>query len=57
MTTEPMTREERRAAMPECAEFIDLMRAEFGELNSIHAEENGHIVHWEKPRENDASHV
>ena len=41
-----MTREERKAAMPECSKFIDAMRKEFGELVYIKASENGFSVEW-----------
>ena len=55
MNTKPITREERRAAMPECTQFIDEIRKVFGEPNAIHAEENGHTVHWEKRRDENAA--
>ena len=34
--------------MPETAAIVDAFRAEFGELNAISAQENGHVVHWVK---------
>lgn len=43
-----MTRDERRAAMPECTAFIDDFRDAFGMENIAHikATENGHTVEW-----------
>lgn len=42
----PITKEERRALMPESTKFIDDMRENFGELVGIEAEENGQSVKW-----------
>lgn len=41
-----MTKEERRAMMPESTKFIDEMRETFGDLVGIEAEENGQSVKW-----------
>ncbi len=41
----PITKEERRALMPECSKFIDDMRNEF-EVIGISASENGQSVEW-----------
>lgn len=45
-----MTRAELRAAMPECAAFIDWVREEFGadSVIAIRARENGNAVEWRK---------
>lgn len=48
-----MTKDERRAAMPECSAFIDDMRETFGPLTAINATENGHTVLWGNPIESD----
>jgi hypothetical protein len=45
-----VTREERRALMPESSAFIDDMRENFGELLSIDAQEGGVRVKWEKSK-------
>lgn len=42
----PISKEERRALMPESTKFIDDMRESFGELVGIEAEENGQSVKW-----------
>ena len=42
----PLTKEERRALMPECSKFIDDMREHFGDLVGIEADENGQSVKW-----------
>lgn len=41
-----ISKEERRALMPESTKFIDDMREHFGELAGIEAEKNGHEVKW-----------
>ena len=41
-----ISKEERRALMPECSMFIDEMRETFGDLVGIEAEENGQSVKW-----------
>ena len=44
-----MTKSERREKMPFTTSVVDDMRATFGELTGIHAEENGHTVNWGEP--------
>lgn len=41
-----MNREERRAAMPKCSQFVEQMREIFGEPIGIRASENGHSINW-----------
>ena len=41
----PVSKEERRAMMPECSKFIDDMRNQF-EVIGISASENGQTVEW-----------
>ena len=41
-----ISKDERRALMPESTKFIDDMRENFGELIGIEAEENGQVVKW-----------
>ncbi len=41
-----LTKDERRAIMPESTKFIDEMREAFGDLVGIEAEENGQSVKW-----------
>ena len=41
-----ITKDERRAIMPESTKFIDEMREAFGDLVGIEAEENGQSVKW-----------
>ena len=41
-----LTKDERRAMMPESTKFIDDMRESFGELVGIEALENGQSVQW-----------
>ena len=42
----PISKDERRALMPESTKFIDEMRSLFGEITAISAEENGQSVKW-----------
>jgi hypothetical protein len=41
-----MTKEERRQRMPNCTQWIDETRAEFGEPAGIWAAEGGEVVSW-----------
>lgn len=49
--SEPMTKEERRKAMPLTTEVVDAFTAEFGPLDAIKATEAGHEIHWQKKPE------
>ena len=46
--SKPMTKDERRKAMPLTAEIVDAFTEEFGTLDAIRAEENGHSINWAK---------
>ncbi len=46
--SKPMTKEERRKAMPLTAEIVDAFTEEFGTLDAILAEENGHSINWQR---------
>ena len=44
-----MTRQERRKAMPQCAEWMDDTREHFPNSRVLHARENGHEWGEEQP--------
>ena len=46
--SKPMTKDERRKAMPLTAEIVDAFTEEFGTLDAIRAEENGLSINWAK---------
>jgi len=43
-----MTNKEKLDQMPLCKQFLDAVRAAFGDPVAIRARENGHSVEWRK---------